>query len=128
MVSDSSTTVSQLRELVARFVSERDWAKFHDPKNLSMAIAIEAAELMEHFQWARSDDLAALAADDSLRGEIRDELADVLCFALALANALSIDVADAVTDKMRKNAQKYPAEQYRGVYSKPKGAAPGRAG
>ncbi len=121
MASDQSTTVGELRSLVERFVAERQWSVFHDPKNLSMSIAIEAAELMEHFQWVRSEDLAALINDAKLKSEIRDELADVLCYCLALSNVLGLELSDAVRDKMIKNAAKYPAEQYRGVYSKPRG-------
>src|SRR5262245_10537101 len=116
---DATTTVFELRQLVANFVAERQWQIYHDPKNLSMSIAIEAAELMEHFQWARSDQLGPLASDPAVRGEIADELADILAFSLALANALEIDVSEAVRSKMLKNAAKYPAEQFRGQYYKP---------
>lgn len=116
---DADTTVAQLRGLVARFVAERDWEKYHDAKNLSMAIAIEAAELMEHFQWLRSEDLDAALRDPALRDKIRDELADVVAFVLALANRLDIDVSAALSRKMCKNVEKYPAEQFRGRYEKP---------
>lgn len=123
-MNDSATTVRELRELVARFVAEREWQRYHDPKNLSMALAIEAGELMEHFQWARSDELAPLVADPGLRAAIRDELADVMCFALALANVLDLDLAAAIETKMASNVAKYPAAEYRGRYTKP----PPRAG
>lgn len=79
-----------------------------------MALAIEAAELMEHFQWLDSQESLAVAQDAQRRAAVAEELADVVCYALALANALGIDVSDAVRDKMVKNAQKYPAEEYRG--------------
>lgn len=120
--TDDSTTVAQLRQLVARFVAEREWERYHDPKNLSMALAIEAAELMEHFQWLRSDELDTVLQEPKIRAEIREELADVLAFTLALANRLGLDVSTALTDKMAKNAAKYPADQFRGSYRKP--AAP----
>ncbi len=116
MPSDADTTVADLRRLVARFVAEREWQRFHDPKNLAMSIAIEAAELMEHFQWLRSDELAALQADPVATAAIREELSDVLAFALAFANTLGIDVTEALTAKMVKNAQKYPAEKFRGRF------------
>lgn len=119
MSLDSSTTVNDLRRLVAEFVAEREWQQFHDPKNLSMAIAIEAAELMEHFQWVRSEAVSAVAADVRLRGEVSDELADITCFVLAMANALDLDLASCVQRKMAKNRAKYPAEQFRGLYYKP---------
>jgi NTP pyrophosphatase (non-canonical NTP hydrolase) len=113
---DASTTLAELRELVRRFVDERDWRQFHSPKNLSMSLAIEAAELMEHFQWIDVDESRAAASDPQKLAAIGEELADVLCYALALANELDIDVSQAVRDKMVKNAAKYPAEEYRGRY------------
>jgi NTP pyrophosphatase (non-canonical NTP hydrolase) len=97
-MSDQSTTIAQLRQLVANFVAQRDWNQFHSPKNLSMSLAIEAAELMEHFQWLTIDQSRAVANDaDKLRA-VSDELADVLCYALALANELQIDIAGGVAD------------------------------
>lgn len=116
MPSDSTTTISDLRDHVRRFVEERDWRQFHSPKNLSMSLAIEAAELMEHFQWIDIDQSRAAASDPQKLAAIGEELADVLCYALALANELEIDVAAVVHAKMAKNAIKYPAEEYRGRY------------
>ena len=116
---DSSTTVAELRELVRHFVDERDWRQFHAPKNLSMSLAIEAAELMEHFQWIDAADSRAIADQPEKLQQVREELADVLCYALALANELNIDLATAVREKMVKNALKYPAEQSRGRYDPP---------
>jgi len=116
---DPTTTVAELRRLVAEFVRERDWETYHDAKNLSMAIAIEAAELMEHFQWLRNEELAAFTADAKARAQVAEEVADILCFVLALANALGLDLTTAVEQKMIKNAAKYPAETFRGRYFKP---------
>lgn len=107
-MSDSVTTVAELKRCVQQFVDERDWAKFHDAKNLSMSLAIEAGELMEHFQWLRTDQVAA--GDGYDLSEVREELADVVSYAIALANALEIDLADAIQDKMIKNRRKYPAD------------------
>lgn len=115
-MSDQETTVSQLRELVRAFVEERDWRQFHTPKNLSMSLAIEAAELMEHFQWLTPDESRWLADEPDKLSEVGEELADVLCYALALANELGLDVSQAIRDKMVKNARKYPAEEFRGRY------------
>jgi NTP pyrophosphatase (non-canonical NTP hydrolase) len=115
-MSDQETTVSQLRELVRAFVNERDWRQFHTPKNLSMSLAIEAAELMEHFQWLTADESRSLADDRDKLTEVGEELADVLCYSLALANELGLDVSQAIRDKMVKNARKYPAEEFRGRY------------
>ena len=113
-MSDSQTTVAQLKQLVERFVAERDWQQFHTPKNLSMALAIEAAELMEHFQWLTPAEADALAADPPRLAAVAEELADVACYTLALASRLGIDLSQATQAKMVKNAQKYPAEQFRG--------------
>ncbi|MCH2113751.1 MAG: nucleotide pyrophosphohydrolase [Pirellulales bacterium] len=113
-MSDAHTTINQLRKLVARFVDEREWQQFHAPKNISMALAVEAAELMEHFQWVDVEASRQLAEDPDRLAAVGEELADVVSYSLALANALDIDVAAAVRAKMEKNAIKYPAEEFRG--------------
>ncbi len=118
-MTDYATTIAELRELVRRFVAERDWEQFHSPKNLSMSLAIEAAELMEHFQWIDAAESRRVADDPARLAAIRDELAEVMCYALVLTNALNLDLATAVRDKMVKNAAKYPAEQSRGRYDPP---------
>ena len=116
MPSDATTSVAALRDLVRRFVDERDWHKFHTPKNISMALAIEAAELMEHFQWLDGPASRSVGDRPEKIAAVREELADVLCYALALANELEIDVATAMREKMIKNEQKYPADRFRGRY------------
>jgi len=118
-MSDHSTSVSDLRDVVRRFVAERDWQQFHSPKNLSMSLAIEAAELMEHFQWIDIAESRRVADDPSKLAEVRDEIADVLCYVIALANEFNLDLSTAVRDKMVKNAVKYPADQTRGHYAPP---------
>ena len=115
-LTDKQTTVATLRAVVAEFVAERDWRQFHTPKNLSMSLAIEAAELMEHFQWLTPRESRELAQDPDKLGEVGDELSDILCYALALANELGIDVASAFERKMAANRKKYPADEYRGRY------------
>ncbi len=114
--SDATTTVGELRQLVADFVAERAWSQFHSPKNVSMALAIEAAELMEHFQWLSIDESRAVANDPSKLAEVAEEIADVVGYSMAMANELGIDLATTIRAKMIKNAQKYPAERYRGRY------------
>lgn len=116
IMTDAQTTVADLRRCVADFVAERDWRQFHAPKNLAMSMAIEAAELMEHFQWISEDQSRQLAADPRRLGEVADELADVVCYALAMANELGLDLSTAVRQKMVKNVQKYPANEFRGRY------------
>jgi NTP pyrophosphatase (non-canonical NTP hydrolase) len=119
MSTDTTTTLADLREIVRRFVEERDWRQFHSPKNLSMSLAIEAAELMEHFQWIDINESRAIASDQQKLVAIRDEIADVLCYLLALANELNLDLSQAIRDKMVKNAAKYPLERSRGRYEPP---------
>lgn len=113
---DSTTTVAELIKLVNDFVAERDWQPFHDAKNLSASIAIEAAELMEHFQWLRSDQLGSVGDDAQAMAEVREELADITAYLLSFANKMGIDVSSALEEKMRKNAVKYPAERFRGRF------------
>lgn len=115
-MNDSDTSIGTLRDLVRQFVDERDWSQFHAPKNLSMALAIEAAELMEHFQWVTPTASRQVGADAQRFRAVREELADVVCYALAIANELDIDVATAVQQKMCKNEQKYPIDEFRGRY------------
>lgn len=105
--NDESTSVAELRQWMREFVAERNWQNFHNGKNLAMSLAIEAGELMEHFQWLTSDEVLDPAKLD--RGGIQDELADVVCYALSLANALNIDLSHAIEQKMVKNRLKYPA-------------------
>ena len=116
-MKDKSTTIRELRNLVAEFIRERDWEQFHAPKNLAMSIAIEAAELMEHFQWDRNEQIPAILEDPGRRKEIEEELADVVCYCLSLANNLEIDLSEAVERKVLKNAEKYPPGEYRGRHS-----------
>lgn len=114
--TDAVTPLEDLRRLMAEFVAERDWEQFHTPKNLVMSLAIEAAELMEPFQWLTPEASLKLRDDPERLEHVGEELADVLCYAMALANQLGLDVTQAVIKKLAKNRQKYPAEQYRGRY------------
>lgn len=115
-MDDSHTTVAALRQLINQFVDERAWHQFHSPKNLAMSIAIEAAELMEHFQWLTVEQSRQVGADAQKLAAVGDELADVLCYALAMANELGLDLSGVIQRKMAKNRQKYPAQDYRGYF------------
>ena len=115
-MNDSDTTIAQLRQVVDEFVDRRDWHQFHTPKNLALSVAIEAAELMEHFQWLTADQSRAVVAQPEKLAEVADEMADVFCYILAMANELHLDLAAALEVKMAKNAKKYPAERFRGRY------------
>ncbi|MCS6977431.1 MAG: nucleotide pyrophosphohydrolase [Gemmatales bacterium] len=113
---DDATTLHELRRRMAEFVAERDWGRFHSPKNLVMGLAVEAAELMEHFLWMENAESFAVAQDAQRLTAIGEEMADVACYLLALANVLGMDLSDAIVDKLAKNATKYPVERYRGRY------------
>ena len=108
--------MAELIKLVNDFVAERAWEPFHDAKNLSASIAIEAAELMEHFQWLRSDQLDSVGKDVQAMAEVREELADITAYLLSFASKMGIDVSSALEEKMRKNAVKYPADRFRGRF------------
>jgi dCTP diphosphatase len=113
-LTDSATTIAELRNRILAFVRERDWEQFHTPKNLSMALAAETGELMEHFLWATPEQSHAIALDPVKRAKIADELADVVIYALEFANTTGLDVAAAIEAKMAGNAIKYPVEKARG--------------
>ena len=113
-LTDSTTTLDDLKKHVLAFVRERDWEQFHTPKNLSMALAAEAGELMEHFLWATPEQSRAVATTPEKRGKIADELADVVIYALEFANATGLDVSAAIEAKMASNAKKYPVEKAKG--------------
>ncbi len=105
---DATTTVAALKEAMRAFVAERRWEPYHSPKNLVMGLAVETAELMEHFLWLDAEQSRALAADPDRRAALAEELADVACNVLNLSNVLGIDLSDAIAAKMAKNAVKYP--------------------
>ncbi len=113
-MNDRGTTVAELKQLVASFIAEREWGPFHDAKNLSASIAIEAAELMEHFQWLRNDQLEGVSTDRERAAAIREEVADILAYLLSFATCMDIDLSSALAAKMEKNAKKYPVEKFRG--------------
>lgn len=113
-LTDATTTVADLKTRILAFVRERDWEQFHAPKNLSMALAAEAGELMEHFLWATPEASAAIVHDPVKRQKIAEELADVVIYALEFANATGLDVAAAIEAKMAANGKKYPVEKARG--------------
>lgn len=112
--SDASTTLAELKAITANFARERDWEQFHAPKNLSMAISAETAELMEHFLWVSSEESAALCQEPKKRAKIEEELADIVILALQFANMAKIDVAAAIDAKISRNAEKYPVSKSKG--------------
>jgi dCTP diphosphatase len=113
---DGTTTLADLKAAVHRFAAERDWGRFHSPKNLCMGLAVEAAELMEHFLWVDAEASRDVVKDAAKLVEIGDEMADVAAYLLNLSDTLGIDLSEAIAAKLAKNALKYPADKYRGRY------------
>lgn len=106
----------ELQDAIDAFVDERDWAQFHTPKNLAMGVAIEAAELMEHFLWSSDPESASL--DDMKRTEVANEIGDVLIYLVRLGRVLDIDIIAAAQDKLLINREKYPVEKAKGRATK----------
>ena len=111
--------LAEFKQRFRQFVAERDWAQFHSPKNLSMALAGEAGELLELFQWLSQDESRNLP--DDARQAVAHEIADIQIYLAAISDRLGIDIGPAVEEKMKLNAEKYPADLARGTalkYSK----------
>ena len=115
--SDANVTIAQLKAVMNEFVQERSWEKFHLPKNLAMSIAIESAELMEHFQWTNPEQPLSPIGDES---PVAQEIADVFAYTLRLAHVLGVDLSQALERKMELTRIKYPI----GLEFVPKGSSP----
>jgi dCTP diphosphatase len=113
---DTHPDLHHLRQQLRAFVAEREWQQFHTPKNLASALAVEAAELLEPFQWLKNGELEELS--DSTQTAIRHEMADVLNYLVMLADRLNVDLIAAAQEKIILNAQKYPVDQARGSIKK----------
>lgn len=114
-MSDTDTLIG-LRDRLRVFAAERDWDQFHSPKNLAAALSVEAAELLEHFQWLKEEDSTTLTSEK--RAAVAEEVADVLLYLIRIADKLDINVADAALKKIDANGQKYPADKSRGSMRK----------
>jgi dCTP diphosphatase len=110
--SGSPDQLRILRDKLRQFAEERDWNQFHSPKNLAMALSVEAAELMEHFQWISEAESQALPIEK--REKVREEVADVFLYLIRLADKLEIDLSAAAVEKIEVNASKYPVQKVRG--------------
>lgn len=108
--------MEELKGDVKAFIEERDWAQFHSPKNLAMALSVEVSEVVEHFQWLTEEQSRALPPEKL--AEIREEIGDVMIYLTELADKLGLDPVEAARAKMRINEQKYPADLARGNASK----------
>jgi dCTP diphosphatase len=108
--------IKELQKILTDFRKERDWEQFHNPKDLSISLVLEASEVLEHFQWKSSEEMAKYILSNS--EEIGDELADVFYWVLLLSHDLKIDLAEALRKKMLKNAEKYPLDKAHGNHKK----------
>jgi NTP pyrophosphatase (non-canonical NTP hydrolase) len=114
MKLDNELTISQLEEKVWRFIEERNWRKYHKPKDIAESICIEAAELLELFQWRSHEEVEKLMNREDYRDRVREELADITIYILSFAKVAGIDISKSIIEKIEKNAKKYPAEKYYG--------------
>ena len=108
--------LTQLRDTLRQFAAERDWDQFHSPKNLASALSVEAAELLECFQWLTEDQSRKLTPEQ--QAQVREEMADVLNYLVRLADKLDVNLLEAAREKIQKNALKYPVEKARGSMKK----------
>ena len=114
-MQDEKTTIQELKDILRKFRDDRDWAQFHDPKNLAEAISIEAGELQELFLWKDKEKIAEkLQEDEEFKKEVGEELVDVVIFCLNFANAANVDISRILKEKVEKNAKKYSVEKAKG--------------
>lgn len=118
-MTDQLTTLAQLRTMMKDFVAQRQWQKFHTPRNLAVSAAVEAGELLELFQWLGENEAKTRLQDPVFRQAVADEMSDVLMYIISLANAIDLDISAAAEDKMSRNRIKYPAERFQGHYERP---------
>jgi NTP pyrophosphatase (non-canonical NTP hydrolase) len=111
---DQKVTVSELKERVDGFISEREWNKYHKPKDLSISIVLESSELLEHFQWLTDDEIETMLKDSQKLQQIESELADIVIYCLSLTNTLHADLSDIILRKLREDEKKYPSEKVKG--------------
>ncbi len=119
LMTGKTDTIQKLKNKIRVFVSERDWEQFHTPKNLSMSISIEAAELMEHFQWSNTfEEAVKILKDKQKRSDIEDEVADIAIYLFGFCNLYGVDLEKVILKKIKKNEKKYPAKVVKGKMEK----------
>lgn len=106
--------IRDLQAKVIKFREDRDWAQYHNPKDLAISLSLESAELLEIFQWKDVDEVEALRSDARVRQRVKEELGDIFIYALTLAHEFGFDPTEVVLDKVQTNEKKYPAEKVRG--------------
>ena len=108
--------IKNLQVLIDEFVKERNWESFHSPKNLAMSISIEAAEIMEIFQWLTIEESNNVKNDPAIKEHVGEELSDVINYALRMARVMEIDIGKAIINKIEKNKIKYPKDKFNGNF------------
>jgi dCTP diphosphatase len=114
---DNQTNISELKSEVKEFVRTRDWTKHHSARNLALSISIEAAELLEHYQWSTQEAVAQQLNSVENKSEIAAELADILIYCLSFANYTGIDISEAIREKMKVNHDRFPPSKTVEVYN-----------
>jgi len=115
---DDKTTIEEVKKLIVKFRDERDWKKYHKPKDLAASISIEAAELLEHFQWKTDEEINEMLKDKKKFNDISEELADIIDYCLSFSDVMNIDISEALKKKIEENKKKYPVEKVKGNYKK----------
>lgn len=108
--------INEITKKIAQFRDERDWMQFHDPKNMAVSIILEASELLEHFQWKTREEVGKYVTQN--KADIQDEIADIALYLFELADNLGINLHNAMEEKLKKNAMKYPTEKAKGKHTK----------
>lgn len=118
IIMDQTVTIEELKRLIVKFRDDREWKKYHTPKDLAISISVEANELLEIFQWKNNEEVELLLKDKETFEEVIEELADVTTYCLNMADIIGVDLSDAVKKKVKQNAEKYPIEKIKGNYRK----------
>lgn len=103
---------------IRKFRDERDWMQFHDPKNMAISISLEAAELLEHFQWKTKEEVEAYLREKTSKAEVADEMADIAMYLFEMADNMGVDLIQVMDKKLVKNAKKYPVAKAKGMHTK----------
>ena len=118
MIQDSESNIDFLKQRVREFVEARDWDQYHHPKELAISLNLEAAELLEIFQWKEKEPIEKIINNSELINKLREELADVIIYSIEIANKTGIDITQAVLDKLKINEEKYPVDKAKGASTK----------
>jgi NTP pyrophosphatase (non-canonical NTP hydrolase) len=106
--------IKELQEKVIQFRDQRDWGKYHNPKDLAISLSLEAGELLEIFQWKNQDEVEAIKTDREQRQRVKEELGDIFIYALTMAHEFGFDPSEVILDKVKINEKKYPVEKAKG--------------